>query len=393
MEEPFAVPSGRPPAIVDCPPARPAEQGPAASALAGKVLLVARHGGSLPLRLQDVGLGIGLCPDSDGRRIAALGDCDGLPVLADPGCYEREIATQAEPFSVPPDDGRLFGGGVEGLLSDQRARGATLAVTPARYVTGGDSGALEAVVRQAQQVERDDVVVMVALDKGFLRGPSLRQVVDVLRRIPHPKGVILGGQFNPTDGYADISRNLRTLYGEVPDVGLWRTDPATGFDCLAHGGLFAGIGVRGSLRHLVPPQEKVQSGGGRHSPAVFLPGLLSFVRADKLGLLYANTTPPPCTCDSCGGRLLDRFYGPEAEDVRAVDAHNVMAWRDIMLELLAHKGRDRQAWWKNYCEAAVRAHEAENYRLEHADAFVPTRTLETLARLPLTDSAPTALGR
>ena len=78
------------------------------------------------------------------------------------------MATDDEPFALPDSDGALFGGDLDSLLDGQRQRHAAAAITPSRYIQAGDSAAFKALVRQAQAIERDDVIVVVPVALPWL---------------------------------------------------------------------------------------------------------------------------------------------------------------------------------------------------------------------------------
>jgi hypothetical protein len=320
----------------------------AAQALSQAVVLVARDrfAQEIPPYLGSTPVGYGLCGADSGPKLGRLRR-KGILLLADQASYEDQLATESEPLAPPPDGGQLplFGGGLDGLLTDQVDRGAALAMVPTRYVQADDSPSLKAIMEAARKIQRDDVLVPVALHVAWLRDDRVGQLAAALRRIPHPKALVLGDTYNPSDRYKSVPKNLRALYSEVPDVGLWRTDPVTGFDCLAYGGLFAGIGVGTSLRHLVPPGKR--SGFGKKGeqppsrvPSIFMPEMMSYYRADKLADKYADIAPPPCDCGSCQGRLPDRFNDTDASVRQAAEAHNLTTWAAIIAQLLSFSDRN-----------------------------------------------------
>jgi hypothetical protein len=330
--------------------------------------------------------GLVLCgKGAEGRtRELRYAGFEGILII-DQAAYEAEAATADEPFALPEPDGRLFVGGLEGVLQEQRDCGASIAMTPTRYVHAGDAEALKGVMRAAQAIKRDDVVVTVPVDTSWLRDESLRQLTAVLQRIQHPKALILGGQFNPLEKFASAPKNLRFLAEEIPDLGLWRTDLAA-FDCIAYGGLFAAIGAGGSLRHAVPEDEEPQSSSfpGAQPPSILVPDLLRFALADSLARKYANTIPPRCSCLVCDGAFLDRFNRRDGETRAVAHAHNAATWSSWLPDLFGHQHLgDRQLWWKNRCQAAVDAHEAENARIKQPRAFKPRKVLRAWATLPV----------
>jgi hypothetical protein len=167
--------------------------------------------------------------------------------------------------------------------------------------------------------------------------------------------LILGGQYNPPDHYAAIMKNLRLVYEEVGRVGLWRTDPVTGLDAMSHGALFAGIGSSTGLRHLVPPGQKAQGGGGGSSkPSIFVLDLMHYFGAQKPADRWANSNPLTCPCSVCDGRSLDR------------------------LAVLIRRAHDK-------CES-------ENKRIQQPKVFKPSKTLLRLAKMAETVPAPVTEG-
>jgi hypothetical protein len=205
-----------------------------------------------------------------------------------------------------------------------------------------------------------------------------------LQRIAHPKAVMFGAQKNPFD-VAAATPNFRRLLGETTNVGLWRADVPAAFDCLAHGGAFAAIGAGGSLRHLVPADEKPDANNPMaHTPAVLLPSMLRYVRGRIIAEKYANTPAPRCDCVVCGGASLDRFDSLNG-DVRAeAHGHNAAVWTSWLSDLFDHPSdAERQQWWRGLCKGAVDSHEQENTRLRQSGAFKPSPALRKLANLPL----------
>ena len=191
------------------------------------------------------------------------------------------------------------------------------AITPSRYIQAGDSAAFKALVRQAQAIERDDVIVAVPVALPWLtKQQYLAQLIAGLQRIRHPKAIMFGAQKNPFD-VAGAIPNFRRLLAETTNVGLWRADVLAAFDCLAYGGAFAAIGAGGSLRHLVPADEKPDADNPAiHTPAVLLPSMLRYSQGRFIANKYANIPAPRCSCVVCGGASLDRFDSLSGE-VRA----------------------------------------------------------------------------
>lgn len=366
------------------------QPGRAASAVAERVFLLDRpkYVRQVPTYLDAAHGGLVLCDADAGRGVIALRESGFTGVLVeDVAAYEKEVATADEPFALPEPG--LFGNDLESVLQGQLARGASVALTPTRYVPAGASDALKAIMTAAQALDRDDVIVLVPVSIAFLREESRSQLAAVLRHIPHPVALIFGGQYDPLQKFNAAPSNLRDLLQEVPGIGLWRTDLA-GFDAMAQGGSFAAIGAGGSLRHLVPAGERPESSKPfPHFPTVLVPELLRFSAADFLADAYDEATPPPCPCPRCGGRPLpvDSFYGLTDVIRAATHEHNAALWNSWLPSLFEnHQLAERQLWWQNRCKAAVDAHLTENARIRQPGKFKPPAALRQWAELPLRDT-------
>lgn len=368
--------------------------GRAAGAVAERVLLLdrprfVRH---VPDCLDPDHGGLVLCGDGAADRTLELtaGGYGGV-LLEDTAAYERQVATAKAPFALPEGD-LLFGNDLDSVLQAQLDRGATAALTPTRYVPAGASDALKAIADTAQRLDRDDVIVTLPVSIAWLRPGARAQLLSVIRDIPHPVALALGAQYDPLTAFAAAPEQLRNLLQEVPGVGLWRTDLA-GFDALAHGGSFAAIGAGGSVRHLVPAEERPESSKPfPHYPSVLVPELLRFSTADFLAEAYAGVTPPRCQCRRCDGRFLD-FFSRTGATRAAAHAHNAATWNGWLRDLFGHRRPgDRQAWWRARCRAAVDAHLTENVRIRQPGRFKPPAALRKWASLP-PNGAVSAHGR
>ncbi|MDI5937150.1 MULTISPECIES: hypothetical protein [unclassified Micromonospora] len=373
----------------------PAQPAAAAQAVYGRVLLFAspRHGGTVPQYLHETRSGYGLCGPKAGL-VAAKVRRDGYEglLLADPGAYRTQAATEEEPFDLPT--GQLFGGDLDTVLQDQFDRGASLAVAPSRFIHAGDMSAFNGLVRAAQAVERDDVIIPVAVDAAWLRPEFLGKLTAGLRRIQAVKAIALGGQGNPMASFAKATENLRALVGEVPNLGLWLGDQLTAFDCMAFGAAFAVIGAGGSLRHVVPPSEEPEARRPfNHTPSVFIPEMLRYSVGEYIAERYANCAAPRCYCAACGDRSLDSFNSRRGEVRAAAQAHNGAVWTSTLDDLFDHATADeRQVWWKGHCRAAVEAQKRESRRIEQPGAFKPSKPLAKMAELPLSSEVSSTGG-
>jgi hypothetical protein len=376
MTEPFALPG---------PSRQPTTS--AGATMVGRIFLLdnPRYIHRLPPFLAVDRSGLVLCGRGSHAKSDAIWRQSTSPLLIDPAAYLNQVATEAEPFALPEGDGALFGSDLDAVFDGQRQCNAAAAITPSRYVQAGDSPAFKALVHQAQEIERNDVIVAVPVALPWLtKKQYLPQLIAGLQRIAHPKAVMFGAQKNPFD-VAAATANFRRLLAETTNVGLWRADVPAAFDCLAHGGAFAAIGAGGSLRHLIPADEKPDADNPMaHTPAVLLPSMLRYVRGRIIAEKYANTPAPRCECAVCDGASLDRFDSLNG-DVRAeAHAHNAAVWTGWLSDLFDHATeRERQQWWRGFCKAALDSHEQENIRLRQSNAFKPAPALKKLATLPL----------
>lgn len=276
----------------------------AAAIVAGRIFLLdnPRYTNHMPPFLAAGRSGLALSGKGSNARTCALWGRSGGVLLSDPSAYLDQLATEDAPFTLPGSDSALFGGDLDAVLDGQLDSHAAAAMTPSRYVQAGDSPAFKALVRHAQAIARDDVIVVIAVALPWLTKPQyLGQLIAGLQRIRHPKAIMFGAQRNPFDAAGAIA-NFRQLLAETTGVGLWRADVPAAFDCLAYGGAFAAIGAGGSLRHLVPADEKPDANHpAAHTPSVLLPSMLRYSEGRFIADKYANTPAPRCTCVVCRG--------------------------------------------------------------------------------------------
>jgi hypothetical protein len=205
-------------------------------------------------------------------KISRISPRASTPLLVDPGAYTDHLATADEPFDLPAADGALFPVDLDSVLQGQRECHAAAAITPSRYVQAGDSAAFKGLVRHAQAIERDDVIVAVPVAISWLKEEQyLPQLIAGLNRIPQPKALMFGEQnvngqlFLPVDGQCLsplaarwISPTAaRFLPAVVEGLGLGQ-----GLDPLAGGGLGEPEAVALGDHDVGVVQESVDGGGG-----------------------------------------------------------------------------------------------------------------------------------
>ena len=328
--------------------------GPAREVIADRLMLMA--GGvarSIAPLLPASGSGLIVTAGQPHQTVRLLRrEFPNLVLGMEPSGCAAQPATPENPF-VLPDDG-LLQVGLETILQEQINAGASFAVTPTGYLLRGDARPLKAAVKIANMLDREDLVLYVPCDPGWLTLPDRRQFSAVLRTSRHPVALALGHQMNPL-AERGVPEGLRVLCQDLPNLVLWRAD-LSAFDGLSYGAVSAAIGVRASQRHVVPPGRR---GFSPHledrTPRVLVPGLLRYMRAGALQTLFASTSPPVCHCRVCCGAALDRFDESSA-DIAAADGHNVLALLELHEDLRAHAGQ-ASGWWSGRLLAAWQEHQ------------------------------------
>ncbi|GAA0338796.1 hypothetical protein GCM10010151_30540 [Actinoallomurus spadix] len=297
------------------------------------------------------------------------------PILFDSAAAEARVATRERPF----DEG---GDGLLEITLEQRVQGqidagADAALTPTGYLRAADFGALDAAVEGAVGLARDDVILSLPLDAGWLAPGLIDKLIGVLARAPVAKAVMPGGRAAAPRRMLDGVLGLRRLVTEVPDVALFRTD-LTGLDAVAQGCLAASIGTSDALRRLVPPGETAGYGsadGGDRSPGVLVPDLLTYVRGSVLADRFGDRAAPPCRCARCGGRSIAGFL--RQEDWKDARLHGVAVWTEWARNLLYPDSPEgRRRYWRRLCRDAIAAHARYNTSVRAREpVFVPPESL------------------
>lgn len=298
----------------------------------------------------------------------------GGPILFDVAAAEGNIATRERPFDESGD--RLVEATLEERVQGQIDAGADAALTPTGYLRAGDFGAVEAAIGRAVGLRRDDVILSLPMDVGWLARGLIDKVIGLLAEVPIPKAVMLGGQFNPPQRVLDGVLGLRRLIAEVTNVALFRTDLA-GLDAVAQGCLAASIGTSSALRRIVPPGEAAYgpAGGDDRSPSVLVPDLLAYVRGGVLADRFGDRPAPPCRCARCGGRGIVGFL--RQEDWKDARLHGVAVWTEWARNLLYPDSLDgRRRYWRRLCRDAIAAHARYNTLVRAREPmFVPPESL------------------
>lgn len=276
-----------------------------------------------------------------------------LTIACEPDADSEHFASVAEPFLLPPEN--LFGPVTLGrVLDDQIEAGASFALTPTGHLRAGDTDAAKAVIDQANELDREDVVVRLPFDATVMRTDP-QQIAAIARRSRHTVALSLAHDQDPMTGRGVVDA-MRALTLGVPDLILWRTDLAA-FAHLVDGGLSAGVGFVPSLRHgLAPGKGGKRINRADRTPHVLLDEHLRYMRTSEMQRRFASTEPPHCSSIPCDGAALDRFTGSDADRLAAHE-HNAVTLLAMAAELRRVKPEERARWWHARLTRAVNAHE------------------------------------
>ncbi|TXL61483.1 hypothetical protein [Aeromicrobium terrae] len=276
-----------------------------------------------------------------------------MTLLVDPTSHGT-VATPEAPFDLGPQDG-LFDQTIDDLLDGQRGSGASVAVTPSKFIAAGDIRSLKGLLAAANGIEREDVLVLMALAPQFMAPEHVATVIAVAKRIHHPVALTLGSQTNPLTSRHRIE-GYRRFFGEVEDAVAWRTDLA-GFGAMARGAAAAAIGQLPSLRRVNEPNKNGRAQRPQEKfPHVLIPSLLRFGRTNVMQeKWFASSTPWKCDCAVCKGRDIDKFSGSPTDRL-AAHLHNAA----VVQELHAAAQDDPSgvdSWWVSRLRQAQIAHD------------------------------------
>ncbi|MFF9160681.1 hypothetical protein ACF081_10525 [Streptomyces longwoodensis] len=279
----------------------------------------------------------------------------------DHGSHTQKVATPAAPFGLRSGEGwrDLDLVGLEEILEGQRHNRASFAVTPTCFIPAPEAGGYpvpEAVVAQANQLSREDTVVLLPCNWRWLRRSSVPLLVEHIRSCRHPVALIVQADGDPLERDQAVE-GLRQVCRSCPRVMLWRTDLAA-FDAMAHGALGAAVGASAVLRHGVAPRPDNGGGGRRPYPVVLVRRLLRYHRVATLQDWFAHVDPWTCDCAVCKDAALVRFTDRES-DVLAALQHSVCELYALHGELdTTLPGDERIGWWRQQLSDA-----REYYRL------------------------------
>lgn len=268
----------------------------------------------------------------------------GLLLLIEP-TSTSSWATPDAPFVLQDDTDGLFDITLDQALDAQLDAGADIAVTPTGVFDAGDSSAMKAALKQANELDRRDVLFLFPVHYRWLTEENIKQLIAIISRSRHPIGLALAdSNTNPLD-HKGVIPNYRRLFEQTPWAMPWRTDLAA-FDALSHGARAAAIGQLPSLRRVAfPDKGGFSSDKTDKTPAVLLPQLLRYCRSSKMQQeWFASASPDTCACYHCNGLAIDRFNGSDKHRLQA-HLHNLLATTTMRHEIDGFTPPQIAAWW------------------------------------------------
>lgn len=303
-----------------------------------------------------------------------------LLLIEQAGAHEVRTATPGQPFPFEdepdPDVPRLFEveQTLEGYLDAQVRNGATLAMLPTGFIAAEDFSTLTAVVKAANAIDREDVILHLPLSYKWLSAPAARtKLTMAIQRSKHPVALSMAYKGDPASQPGVAEGIHVVLAGAADNLLLWHADLGA-LDALANGALGGAVGVTASKRHITEPGETAFSPSVHdRSPNVLLPRHLRFGKSQDMSIKwFANGGEPTCPCGTCNGRGLTRFTS-SGESVHEAHQHNLAVMTALCRRILT--SGDRRACWADLLADADAAHAATAIEIQ-VMAFKPTGALK-----------------
>lgn len=275
-----------------------------------------------------------------------------LPLIVEPRSLRKHWASEEQPFKGDGDE-NSFQLSLDAELDWQRMT-SDLAITPTGQIRVNEFKTLKAVLREANKLDRKDVLLALPMAGGWLSQESLtKQLIAVINRSRHPVLLTFTGSGNPVDSMLRARAYRRIFQETTVPVIAYRAD-AIGFDALAHGAIASAIGSYPSMRRLTPVGGRGRSIDREDmSPHMFIPDMLRFVRSTHMRReWFAGSSPIHCFCDICRGEALDRLHG-EDPDRCIGHNHNVVSLDNMYSSYVGLNETERRALWSSQTAGAL----------------------------------------
>lgn len=230
-------------------------------------------------------------------------------------------------------------------VGEQVRLGLNVVRTAGPRLRAGDAEALDRELGTDYSVP---VVVVLALDSGWLGKKHLAKLIALLESADRDIALVLADQFDPLDTPERVA-GLRSVVASAKNrhrrLELLRSDLVS-VAVVAAGGTLATVGLTTTTRHAPMPFSRPQRDewiARQTSPLVLMPTTLGWLRGHDLGALAPwqadGRTHCPCVaCEAHGGDLLrfdvqeERLPPALLADARA---HDIATWWPLAERIVA----------------------------------------------------------
>ncbi|RCG13256.1 hypothetical protein DQ392_33660 [Streptomyces reniochalinae] len=205
---------------------------------------------------------------------------------------------------------------------------------------------------------------------------------DVLvRNVPGPVAVLVGGSPEPQAAAAGLARLLQ----QVPGAGVLRTGLGA-FGALGLGAGFSAFGVDSSMRQVLPPETQSRPGGGPGSPSVLCAPLMNFYLGSRWRPV-STVRPLSAHASAAGARRWTVFSTWRSRCMPAA-GHNACVLTGWARQSHALDAAERGRWWQGICRSALERYPQWSQRVRHEQGFAVGPELPVWARMPVPERAP-----
>ncbi|GAA5057615.1 hypothetical protein HNP84_000529 [Thermocatellispora tengchongensis] len=229
-------------------------------------------------------------------------------------------------------------------LESQRELNTATVLTDSGYIGEGDQEALVAILEQAARAG-DNVCAVLPLHISWLADPGVKLLTGEVNQHEVPVALVLEHARDPLGTRYAVS-GLKDLLSQtqVP-VGLLCTD-ISGLGAIAHGAMWAAVGVTSALRHLYPADRKGPPFTGVRARHAIVPRLMTFMNVERIAEGWAQVQRRDdvdenmwrCYCVECGNRTMDRFAA--CTDL-SLAAHNISILDDLHQQITSPASWER----------------------------------------------------
>lgn len=333
-------------------PSRTVERGDALAMLADRQFHVAGRNMGVEAGLIETNAGGAILVGDDAvAKVASIRAANpNLALVVEPRALRKHLATDVAPFQLSAT-----------TLSDdldQQRLYSDLAITPTGQIRAGDSAALKAALREANELDRTDTLFAIPAFAGWLSEPHyVKQLIAVINRSKHPVLLTFIDGYNPV-GSMKRAHSYRHVFQEATVPVVAHRADLIGFDALAHGAIASAIGSYPSTRRLNPFDHRggpVSDPEGM-SPHMLLTDMLRFVRSTHMRReWFAGVAPIQCFCVICRGADVDRLHEDEVER-RVGHSHNVVNLDSLYSRYVGLSVPARRALWADQVQGALDAY-------------------------------------